>query len=270
MNRFFTAVFFILAPSLLSTSALAQSSGNNPEPLPPFPPHTYPSIFLPDVRRAPRSSRPDVAREDRVLKEGLLAPSLGDRIALEAFLRTRNTGLIRLLPREVYDSATYRTSTKLNIRGGGAYYSFAHLTHAYGYGSDIELDHNKLSVGFAGADYGMLTNIGDVLLDQITLNDRWTQSIAAYRPPHSEPKARAEYQKLNSGAGMTFDGLHYQKRVPVQENSTYLLRSIDYGTSDVLVAFRLVRQETDGSVIIAWKLLKRYSTPELIRNDWRK
>lgn len=267
MNRFFTAVFFVLASSLLSTSALAQSSGNNPEPLPPFPPHTYPSIFLPDVRRAPRSIRPDVAREDRVLKEGLLAPSLGDRVALAAFLRTRNTGLIRLLPREVYDSATYRTSKKLNIRGGGAYYSFAYLTHAYGYGSDIELDHNKLAVGFAGADYGMLTNIGDTPLEEITLDDMRTRNIAAYRPPRSEPEARAEFRRLNSGIGLMFDGFLYRRRVPVQENSTYLLRSIAFDNSDVLVAFRLVRKDPDGSVIIAWKLLKRYSTPGLRWNN---
>jgi hypothetical protein len=38
MNRFFTAVFFILASSLLSSSALAQSQ-NHTVGLPPFPPH---------------------------------------------------------------------------------------------------------------------------------------------------------------------------------------------------------------------------------------
>src|SRR5207253_8281982 len=112
-----------------------------------------------------------------------LAPSVNDREALKGFLRGSNTGLIRLLPREFYDSETYHIEKKLNVRGGGAYYSFAHLTHAYGYGSDIELDHNKLSVGFAGADYGLLTNIGDMPLEQIILDDMLTQYVAAYSPP---------------------------------------------------------------------------------------
>jgi hypothetical protein len=64
-----------------------------------------------------------------------------------------------------------------------------------------------------------------------------------------------------------FDGFRYQRTVPVKENSTYLLRSIGYRSSDVLVAFRLVRQDLDGSVIIAWKLLKRYHTSELKRQN---
>lgn len=267
MNRFFTAVFFVLASSLISSSVLAQSH-NHTEPLPPFPPHPpYPPLVLPDVGvRSSSSYGPNVAREDRVLKKGLLAPSAGDRLAFAAFLKTRNTGLIRLLPREVYDSATYRTPKKLNIRGGGAYYSFAHLTHAYGYGSDIELGHNKLSVGFAGADYGMLTNLGDTPLEEITLDDIRTRQIAAYRPPRSEPKAREEFRLL-SGKGLMFDGFLYRKTVPAQEDSTYLLRSIAFDNSDVLVAFRLIRKDPDGSVIIAWKLLKRYSAPSLRQNN---
>ena len=50
-------------------------------------------------------------------------------------------------------------------------------------------------------------------------------------------------------------------------NTTYLLRSINYGESDVLVALRVVRKDTDGSVIIVWKLLKKYSAPELVQNN---
>jgi hypothetical protein len=264
MKCFVVAAVFALANLLVSTSAMAQG---RPFPegyeAPPTGPVYYPPLVLPNVNATSNGNRPRVAREDRVLKKGLLAPSEGDRMALAAFLRTENTGLIRLLPRERNDSGTYRVPKKLNIRGGGAYYSFVDLTHEYGYGSDIELHRNNLTVGFAGADYGMLTNIGDTPLDEITLHDMRTRNIAAYRPTRSEPEAREIYQRLNSGPGMMFDGFLYRRRVPVQENSTYLLRSISYRTSDVLVALRLVRQDTDGSVIIAWKLLKSYSIPRL-------
>lgn len=259
MKKFFAVIFAVLLVCFLNEIAFAQS---NEEP--PY------DEFKSDSRDDHRSGTNwDYPREARVLKKGLLAPSVNDREALEVFLRESNTGLIRLLPRELYDSARYHVEKKLNIRGGGAYYSFATLTHAYGFGSDIELDHNKLSVGFAGADYGMLTNVGDVPLEQITLDDVLSQYIAAYRPPRSEREARAEYQLLNSRVGKTFDGFHYQGSVPVKANSTYLLRSISYRTSDVLVAFRLVRQDPDGSVIIAWKLLKRYHTPEIKWNNQR-
>ncbi|HEY3027678.1 MAG TPA: hypothetical protein VGJ55_16135 [Pyrinomonadaceae bacterium] len=220
---------------------------------------TQPIAGLPSLDNNQRQ-RWVVPREDRVLKKGLLAPSADDRAAFEAFLQEKNTGLMRLLPREVYDSQTYHTEKKLNIRGGGAYYSFGNLTHRFGYGSDIELDHNKLSVGFSGADYGLLTNIGDTSLELITLDDPWVQPLLIYKPAKSEAEVR-----LNSYEGVTLDGVLYHKRLPVQENSTYLLRSIVYDESDLLVAFRVVRKDTDGSVIIVWKRLKKYSVPQLTR-----
>lgn len=254
MKKFFAIIFAVLLVCFLKEITFAQSVNEDPR---------YSELKASEVDYRSGNNPGYPGREARVLKKGLLAPAANDREALAVFLREPNTGLIRLLPRELYDSGRYHVEKKLNIVGGGAYYSFATLTHAYGYGSDIELDHSKLSVGFAGADYGMLTNIGDVPLEQITLDDTRTQYIAAYRPPRSEREARAEYQLLNAGEGKSFDGFHYQKSVPVRENSTYLLRSIGYRRSDVLVAFRLVRQDTDGSAIIAWKLLKRYPAPEL-------
>lgn len=270
MKGFVAAAVFVLANLLLSTSALAQTPPV-PEAPPTGPANRYPPLVLPDVPRAASgSNRPDVPREDLVLKKGLLAPSDADRVALAAFLRTRNTGLIRLLPREVYDSATYHTPKKLNIRGGGAYYSFATLTHAYGYGSDIELQRNNLSVGFAGADYGMLTNLRDVSLEDISLKDPRVVGISKYEPPRLEREARAEFRRFRTPGGVTIDGLVYRSRLPVEEGATYLLRSIVYERSDVLVAFRVVRKDTDGSVIIAWKLLKRYHPPELVRDNSRK
>src|SRR5215475_5541105 len=100
----------------------------------------------------------------------LLSPSAEDRAAFAEFLKQRNTGLIRLLPRGLYEGM-------LNIRGGGAYYSFTRLTNEYVYGSDIELQmvpHNpnnddailpvpdyRFHTGFAGADFGFIVTLGD-------------------------------------------------------------------------------------------------------------
>jgi hypothetical protein len=208
-----------------------------------------------------RLERRDVAREDRVLKNGLLAPSAQDRLTYESFLRERKTGLIRLMPRESYDWETYHAKKRIPIRGGGAYYSFANLTHAYGYGNDLALERNVLSVGFGGADYGMLTNLGDRPLEGITLDNPGLRFIAQYKPPAREQSARFEYRRFQSG--VTMDGVLYRSRLPLEIGATYLLRSIVYRESDVLVAFRTVREDADGSVIIAWKLLRKYPVPEL-------
>jgi len=76
----------------------------------------------------------------------------------------------------------------VSIRGGGAYYSFARLTHEYGFGSDIALESGYLCVGFAGFDYGMLLNLGNVPLQQVSLDTPATAYLASYSPPRSDKK----------------------------------------------------------------------------------
>jgi hypothetical protein len=251
MRIFINSSLVVLAIFLLSTNSFAQQASN--------PPFDFPDHTTPEPPMRPELPN-EVAREDRVLKKGLLAPSVQDRLTYESFLRARKTGLIRLIPRESYDWETYHAKKRVPIRGGGAYYSFANLTHAYGYGNDLELDHNVLSVGFAGNDYGMLTNLGDRSLENITLNDPVARFISQYAPAKRERAARSEFRRFQ--AGVMIDGVLYRSKLPLELGATYLLRSIVYRESDVLVAFRTVRKDLDGSVIIAWKLLKQYSVPE--------
>jgi hypothetical protein len=191
-------------------------------------------------------------------EDAFLEPSVEDRAAYAEFLRQRGTGLVRLLPREVYDQ-----KNKLTVRGGGAYYSFTRLTHEYGYGSDISLEMGNLSVGFAGADYGMLANLGDIPLESVTQDTQSVLVMALETPPTSLSKARVEHRR--TGQGVLVENVLYKSAIPAVVNSTYILRSVNYGDSDVLVAFRAVRKDTDGSFILAWKILKKYEVPQLER-----
>jgi len=207
----------------------------------------------------------DKRAELQKLEEQFLAPSEKDRARFADFLKQPDTGLIRLLPREVFDESPKKASP-LTVRGGGAYYSFSRLTHEYGYGSDIELQQNYLSVGFAGADYGMMFNLGDVNLDDLTLENPDVQRMAAYVVPSAVREARAEAMRLGQPAAIE-GGDGFRSRLPVKVGTTYILRSFDFGRSDVLVAFHVVRKDSDGSVIIAWKLLKKFPKPELARTE---
>ena len=56
----------------------------------------------------------------------------------------------------------------------------------------------------------------------------------------------------------------YKSRITAIAGNTYALRSIDYDRSDLLVAFKIVRQD-DDSLTLAWKMLKKYPTPRLER-----
>jgi len=257
---------YLLVLLVVSLFALAPTAGaqirrpDDPVALPsPFERHQERAF----IRETPKSPGIPIRREPRVLKDGLLAPSLQDRVEHDEFLKQSKTGLIRLLPREVYDSQTYKTPVQIEIRGGGAYFSFFHRAHEYGYGSDLELDHNNFSVGFAGADYGMIVNLGDVPIDQISENDPQLVFISNYEPRTIESEARAEARNFRTG--VTVDDVTYRSRVAAKSQSTYLVRSISFRTSDIVAAFRVVRFDNDGSAIIAWKLLKTFSTPQLKR-----
>ena len=236
-----TALFFVVTLTFTASNCFAQSASRE------------------ELLKELQAKRTELA----LLEKQFLAPAAEDRSGYAEFLSQPDTGLIRLLPRETYDSDVNKKTKSLTIRGGGAYYSFARLTHEYGYGSDLGLESGYFSVGFAGADYGMLVNIGDLPLEQITLEHPSVRYLSAYTPPANEPNARQEARQF--GKGLTVAEVRYQERLPVEVNSTYLLRSIGYSTSDVLVAFKVVRQDSDGSVIILWKLLKKYPVPELAR-----
>lgn len=228
------------------------------------------TIFLlsSSVSFAQSRSRSDILNEIEAkraelskLEKSFLDPAPEDRELYAAFLRQSNTGLIRLLPRDKFDSEAYKRNNKtIVIRGGGSYYSFARLTHEYGFGSDIELDQGAFSVGFAGADYGFMTNLGDVPIESVDSETPAVAVFAAYKTPRQDQLARKE--ALRVGEGANIDGVPVKSRLPAYSDSTYLLRSINYRTSDVLVVFRVVRIDSDGSTTIVWKLLKSYAKPE--------
>ena len=242
MKRMFTAIFSLAVLATVSVAVRAQSSSRD------------------DILKDIAAKRDELQR----LEDQFLAPAEEDRAAYKEFLAQPDTGLIRLLPRDVYESEVYKKNQKtLTIRGGGAFYSFARLTHEYGLGSDLMLEVGYLSVASAGADYGMMIDLGDVSLDEITKDYPAALSLADYAAAKDEPQARVEQRQVQ--AGRILDGATYKARVPVKIGTTFLLRSISYDRSDLLVAFRTVRKDTAGSVTIAWKLLKRFPKPELVR-----
>ncbi len=203
-----------------------------------------------DLLKELQAKRAEIAS----LETKFLAPSDADREANAAYLGGADTGIIRLLPREKFDNAQVMT-----IRGGGAYYSFVLSTHEYGRGSDIELSRGELSVGFAGFDYGLLLNVGDIGLDQVTDEHPAVRALLGYTPAIKEANIRQEQR--NMWHGIEVSGFTFKKNLPAKVSNTYLLRSISYEDSDLAAAVRVVRQDTDGSLILVFKILKKFPAP---------
>ena len=210
--------------------------------------------------RARAAAEIESLREQIKAREGvLLSISDEDRKAYAEFLARPDTGLVRLLPREKWGN-------KLSLNGGGAYYSFERLTHDYGYGSDVQLEQNQFSVGFAGADFGFMVNLGDVPLENVSAETEAVQFMASFKAPSAEAEARASYRQFGGGDGHTAGPWTYRSRLPAVAGNTYALRSNNYGDSDLLVAFRVARKDADGSVVLLWRLLEKYPKPALRRD----
>src|ERR1043166_8156949 len=204
-------------------------------------------------------------KELDALEQEFLDVSDGDRTTFAQLLAQPNTGLIRHLPREKFDSEGYGKARKtITMRGAGAYYSFVRPTHEYGFGSDIELDQDTLRVGFAGYDYGMIVRLSDTSLEDCSAETPAAKGLMAYDPPKSETAIRKEQGRFMDGTVLV--GINVKASVPVEVDSSYLLRSISYDRSDVLVGFKVVRKDSDGSLVISWKPLNKFAVPKPVRN----
>jgi hypothetical protein len=195
----------------------------------------------------------ELRSQSGVLEKDIMMPDAKDS-ALAAKL---GVNAIRLLPREKYDGL-------LAIRGGGAYYSFFLKSQAYGHGSDIGLEQGTLSVGFGGYDYGFIYDLGEVALSGVGTDMREALFLITYKPPVNEPEIRSEQRKSHE---YNADGLIYKSHLPSIVGHTYFLRSISYHNSDLLVAFNIVRKDSDGSLIIFWKIIENFEKPMEARNE---
>jgi hypothetical protein len=238
MKRIFTAALFVIFVMTFSFSISAQTESRD------------------DILKQIQSKRAELEN----LENTFLGASAADIAANDEFLMQAGTGITRLLPRETFDNKNLLTT-----RGGGSYYSFTRRTHEYGWGTQIGLEQDTLKVSFAGADYGMLARLGNVPLNTLTLENPAAKFLASYEAVSEEPDARSEYRRFSNG--VTVENVLYKTYQPAIVNNTYVLRGIHYSDSDVLVAFRIVRKDLDDSVIILWKVLKRYPKPVLARSN---
>lgn len=253
------SLLLALSPAARAQDKTGDAAAKKGESVTGAKPSKQPTGGVRDGREGRAAIAEEVAKKREELSESeklFLAPPPEDLEAYADFLKLPRTGLVRLLPRETFEG-------KLAINGGGAYYSFTRLVHDYGHGADIELYNDAFSTGFAGVNFGLLVDLGDAPLEGVTRETYGVRPLAEYKPPTAEPKAREE--KRRAAEGFQTEGFTYKRKLPVRVDNTYALRSIDYDRTDVLVAFRVVRKDSDGSVVLLWKLLKKYSKPILER-----
>ncbi|MGC2237504.1 MAG: hypothetical protein WA584_15175 [Pyrinomonadaceae bacterium] len=189
----------------------------------------------------------------KLLEESFIQPDEKDLKQAQK----ENFSVFRILPREKYDH-------KFTIQGGGSYYSFTTKSHDYQKIAQIGLEQNNLKVGFAGADYGFLADLGEISLTDIDKETAEVNFLVNYKPPTSLPDVRVEQLKVRN---YEVNGLSFKQSFPAVVAHTYILRAISFDDADVLVAFKIYRKDTDGSLIIFWKLIENFEKPILARAE---
>lgn len=182
-----------------------------------------------------------------------------------------------------YYSFRYRTHT--NLPTNGDYWTFAHQ-HA-----DIQFDNGKFLTGGRVMIQGLISELSNVDLESLTSKSAVVKSLREYKP--NEKIAELEGQQAELKKGISLGNQIYKDSAPVKIGAIYLVRSIPYNyfhpmalatapthpvlhswymtrpngshliTNDITVAFKVVGQENDGSLIILWKELKQKDSPIL-------
>ena len=194
----------------------------------------------------------DLNEQVRTLEGEFLLPTAADVRQAKA----EGLEAVRLMPRESFDH-------KMIVQGGGSYFSFTTGSHDYQKIAQIGLEQNNLKVGFAGADYGFIADLGTVSLNAVNDETAEVAFLANYRPPSNLSEIRKEQTKAHKYE--TESGI-FSDRAKAVLAHTYVLRSISFDQADILVAFTTLRKDSDGSLIIFWRLLQNFDKPTFVRD----
>lgn len=193
-----------------------------------------------------------------------LYPSATEKATFAAMLREDGTGMTRLLPfcdadPRVLDIRGTCADELPKIPGRGAFFSFKSENHEAKAHSDLSLNNNEFRVGFADRSVGTITTLGDVPLDNLTLQSSAVAPLLLLAPAKTLDEMLTLYER--SRAVLASAHHAYGTASPAQPDMTYVMRSTTYKPDgrkpfDVIVAFRVTRQDADGSVTILWKQLR--------------
>jgi hypothetical protein len=196
-----------------------------------------------------------------------LYPSAAERASFAALLREDGTGLMRLLPFTgcLVDPRIVNVNGSCldqvpPILGGGSFYSFKAKKHQRAFASDIALRDDVFNAGFMKHTVGLLTSLGDVPLDAVTLQSKAVRPFLKFVPAKTLAETEREFKR--SRAWLEVPDHTYGATAPARLNTTYVLRSIAFEPnrskpSDVLVALRITRKDADGAVTVVWKHLQK-------------
>jgi len=260
----------------LSLVVVAQSSP--PEPPSPVKPTLPERPLEPNGRRLkPRFAWVYEYRFNSEEKK-LLEPSPADHERFASFLRSPDTGLVRLYPwrrwRRVISVDDLGDGRSPEFSAHASVYSFSKNRHGSALNgfvdprlgwAELKLGDGRFFTGFTGESLGVLVSLGNTPIETVTPDTDGVTGLTNITPPADYLEA-SSLSRRNRG-GFELDKFSYGSSLPAAQNTTYVLRTTSNKRADMLVTFRVVRVGADGDVTILWRKLKSYPKPEWKRRD---
>jgi hypothetical protein len=200
------------------------------------------------------------------------------------FLQRPNTGLVKLVPDAGCAENTKVVTVSeacLKFTMPGAGNSFSFRTRSYRTRDLADLTFSGQQMRVTGLMmHGIMVNLGDQPVETASLQMAGLKYLVEFQPSSKIEDAN----KVNSMLidGVKKDGYLYSRSLAPAENNTYGLRAIAYRgrvrraikgveyneldfdkRRDVIVVFRVVEQEPDGSITILWNQLSDQESPKL-------
>jgi hypothetical protein len=240
--------------------------------------------MMDEANRLAKLKRDHLKKENELLQQNVLPVSVQFKDQYKSLLKDEKIYLAKLNGNDCFDNKIVsveslekcqqrNSGNDLSIWGGGSFFSFRNRTNYNtqdGVWADIHFTGKNFIVGSATVQ-GFITELNQNSFEQIDLKTPELEYLTEYKPENSTSAFRKQKQDFKNG--ITVKDVKYSTGVPAKLNSTYVLRTIAYRYAkekntvdkreDLIVAFKVVGFEKDGSVIILCKTLKKQGVPFL-------
>lgn len=103
----------------------------------------------------------------------------------------------------------------------------------------------------------LIASVGDVPIEKIGDANPAFRALSKYSPPETPESARTEFEA---------DGFKFTRQAIVKPRTTYLFRVVGFAFDsriDDIYAIRVLRRDSDESIVVVYKKLKSFAPPKL-------
>jgi hypothetical protein len=211
-----------------------------------------------------------------------LRPAAEDLAKYAVFLKQSNTGLFKLFPE-------LDCGGKFVVHAEGPCAEEIPLSSFYSFRKKNYAERGLSDIGFKDSflfndgwlSNGIMVRLGDLPLDSVSVSSDGVKFLTDYVPAVERDEVTAKSVEMIKG--IKIGDYHYSKVATATENTTYAIRIIAYRgkvlkpvgrnlfanelegdkRTDIIVAFRVIRKNEDGSLTLLWKELQRKDSPTI-------